>query len=78
MDSLSRCSRSCWPRRASISRVPPCCSRGSSDLEDTAVNGKVTEISVDYTAQTWTRREFPAAGGCEDIRTICDVRIFSQ
>lgn len=41
----------------------------SSDLEDTAVNGKVTEISVDYTAQTWTRREFP--GGVQNHIDLC-------
>lgn len=41
----------------------------SSDLEDTAVNGKVTEISVDYTAQTWTRREF--TGGVQNHIDLC-------
>lgn len=41
----------------------------SHDLEDTAVNGKVTEISVDYTARTWTRREFP--GGVQNHTDLC-------
>jgi hypothetical protein len=41
----------------------------SHDLEDTAVNGKVTEISVDYTARTWTRSEF--SGGVENHPDLC-------
>lgn len=41
----------------------------SYDLEDTAVNGKVTEISVDYSSRTWTRREFP--GGVENHIDLC-------
>jgi hypothetical protein len=41
----------------------------SHDLEDTADNGKVTEISVDYTARTWTRSEF--SGGVENHTDLC-------
>jgi hypothetical protein len=40
-----------------------------SDEEDTAVNGKVTQIVVDYTARTWFRQEFP--GGVQNHVDLC-------
>ena len=41
----------------------------SSDLEDTAVNGKVTQIIVDGQARTWARNEFP--GGVQNHVDLC-------
>jgi hypothetical protein len=48
----------------------------TSGVEDTAANGKTTQISVDYTAQTWTRSEFPG-GSVQNHVDLCSAKWFN-